>query len=169
MRTYECTRSLIARARSAHEHGDPETAFRLLEDPRFTACRFPGACYLKARMAMSAGLWDHALSVLEDLMVAITPRRDLSLCRIECLISLGRFAEAEHLLEGCGEDASCHSLVLRARVAAATGENEATYRYLVRAMKLDPETTSAMAIRSPELAAWALGAFRDQLPSAIAG
>jgi tetratricopeptide (TPR) repeat protein len=143
----------------------------MLEDPRLSAGATPGACYLKIRLAMSAGLWRNALGDLEVLMDEISPREELCLARIECLVTLGRIQEADRFLSdwriAIGRSYLGH--VLEARIAAALGKTERAFSCLRTAMELDPDKTSAVAMRVPELAPWALGAFRDQLPGAEAG
>jgi len=167
----ECIGRLIARARRAHAEGRTLEAFGIMNDPRLTAERFPGAYYLKIRLAMCAGLWRDALSDLECLMGELRPREELCLARIECLLALGRIDEADILLDNwrAAISRSYMGHVLEARVAAALGKTERVFACLSTAMELDPDKTSSVTMRVPELAPWALGAFRDQLPCAEAG
>ncbi len=165
------TRGLVKRAQELHERGESLAAFETLEQAPLTPISCPGACYMKARIGMAAGLWDRSLEILEGLTEIVQPKKGLALARIECLIGLGRTDEAwEDLTRHDAAFNACFlAYMLKARIWASRGRPELTYGYLRASMKMNPEAAAARAFGCPELAPWVLGAFCRHRPVAAAG
>src|SRR5688572_17233086 len=90
---------LIVRSRDEAERGNYAEAYRLIRNLPLSACSLPGAMILRASLAMRLEEYEEALFFYEEIASAVDVCKSIHLNRIECLLRLGREAEAEAALE----------------------------------------------------------------------
>jgi tetratricopeptide (TPR) repeat protein len=144
---------LIARSRDESERGNYAEAYRLIRDLPLTAGHLPGAMILRASLAMRLEQYEEALFLYEELVSAVEVCKSIHLNRIECLLRLGRLAEAEKALEDGESPLRGHfgRHLMLARIAARRHDAAGAVAHLRMSCRLNPKALSC-ATCFPELA-----------------
>jgi tetratricopeptide (TPR) repeat protein len=144
---------LIARSHEEAGRGNYAEAYRLIRDLPLTAGDLPGTMILRASLAMRLGQYEEALFLYDELISAVEVCMSTHLNRIECLLRLGRLAEAEKALEDGESPLQGHfgRHLMLARIAARRRNAKAVIAHLKESYRLNPRAL-ACATSFPELA-----------------
>jgi tetratricopeptide (TPR) repeat protein len=143
---------LIARSREEAGRGNYAEAYRLIRDLPLTAGDLPGAMSLRASLAMRLGQYEEALFLYDELISAVEVCMSTHLNRIECLLRLGRLAEAEQALEDGESPLHGHfgQHLMLARIAARRRDAKGVSAHLKESYRLHPRALTCAAC-FPEL------------------
>jgi uncharacterized protein HemY len=144
--------ALVARSRSEAERGNYAEAYRLIRDLPLTGCNWPEVVILKASLAMRFKRYEEALALFNDLASAAEVCKSIHLNRIECMLGLGRLAEAEAALEDEASPLHGHygRHLMLARIAARRRKASLAIAHLRESCRLHPHAL-ACAASFPEL------------------
>jgi predicted Zn-dependent protease len=144
---------LIARSRDEAERGNYAEAYRLIRDLPLTIGGLPGAMSLRASLAMRLKQYEDALFLYEELVSTVEVCMSIHLNRIECLLRLGRLAEAQTALEDGESPLHGHFArhLMLARVAARRHDAKGAVAHLKASLRLNPQALTC-ATCFPELA-----------------
>lgn len=142
----------IARSRRAAEQGRYTEAYELIRDLPLTSGVLPEGVLLKAGLAILSKHYADALRLYDDLLTVFDTCCTIHLNRIECLLQLGRLAEAEAALEAEAGPLHGHygRHLMLARLAARRRQPALVKAHLVESCRLHPKAL-ACATRFPEL------------------
>jgi tetratricopeptide (TPR) repeat protein len=131
---------LIIRSREAAKRGNYAEAYRLIRDLPLTVRDLPEAVILKASLALTARRYEEALALFDEVVSVVEVCSLIHLNRIECLLGLGRLAEAEAALEDGASPLQGHygRHMMLARIAARRGDAPLAGAHLCEACRLHP-------------------------------
>jgi hypothetical protein len=143
---------LIARSRDEAEHGNYAEAYRLIRDLPLKAGDWRLAMILRASLAMRLEQYEEALFFYEEMVSAVDVCKSIHLNRIECMLRLGRLAEAEAALEDRDSPLQGHygRHLMLARIAARKDDATGAVAHLRASHRLNPQAL-AHATCFPEL------------------
>jgi tetratricopeptide (TPR) repeat protein len=142
----------LARSRRAAQRGDYAEAYELIRDLPLTCDLLPEGVLLKASLAVLSKQYDDALQLYDDLLGVFDTCSTIHLNRIECLLQLGRLAEAEAAMESEVSPLQGHygRHLMLARLAAQRRQPALVKAHLIEAYRLHPRALTCAA-RFPEL------------------
>jgi tetratricopeptide (TPR) repeat protein len=143
---------LVSRSRQEAAQGNYVEAYRLLRDLPLTVSDLPEAVLLKASLALSCEQYEDALRGYNEVISVMEVCAAVHLHRFECLLRLGRLAQAERELEAGESPLQGHHArhLMLARIAARRGQAVRAIGHLKAAYYLHPGALTCAA-HFPEL------------------